>query len=503
MKTRKINKTTSIIDGKISAPWDGPVYIIFQTIMLISFLGMTACGQSHYPDNIQVVLDNTKPLEHERGNRLPLILWPLINPGDLTPTQAEKLVEELDQRGVALIAKWTKENREESLEQALTVGRAQKKLGKEVFINAIDLLYSFFNGDEHTAHIDAGGNIFWDEGFGRKKDMGCPFAIDFRKDEIRERIEFYLDAYLKEDLKVDLVFVDWEVDGPLEVNNAYQASMKCTRCIEHLGIDPGFPAFQKTLREMRSYLQYYALSQPVLSRYPEALVGNYAVYPNDGYRYWYDYFEYYVEGQPAIEDQKAKYRQWYEDFPATGFTFAMPVSYTWARIFNWYDFENADYRWFYNMLLVASNAGKSTPRNIPVITWVHWNTIFYPGEPDSSVKQMSEGSYKELLWHMLLRNTNTLAMWCDQKENAQEVRLIHEVYAATQEYGDFFDQGLPINFDVPSQPGTVISGLILEDKVLVRRTDFTDNKKPVTIMAGTTRVTIPYSPGKCQVISLR
>jgi hypothetical protein len=425
----------------------------FSAIIFSLVLFFASYCQAQYADNIQVVLDNTKPLEQDLGNRLPLILWPLISPGELTPEQAEALVPELDKRGVALVAKWTKENREESLEQALIIGRAQTKLGSKIYINAIDLLYSFFNGDERTAHVDSYGNTFWDEGFGRKKDMGCPFAIDFRKDEIRKRIEFYLDAYQKESLNVDLIFVDWEVDGPLEVNNAYKTSMKCTRCIEHLGKEPGYLVFQKTLREMRSYLQYYTLSQPVLSRYPEALVGNYAVYPADGFRYWYDYFEYYVEGQPAIEDQKAKYRQWYDDFPATGFTFAMPVSYTWARTFNWYDFENTDYRWFYNMLLVASNAGKSTPRNIPVITWVHWNTIFYPGEPDETVNQFSEKSYQELLWHMLLRNTNTLAMWCSPEENAQEIRLIHEVYAAAQEYEEFLDNGLPINFDVPSQPG--------------------------------------------------
>jgi hypothetical protein len=301
---------------------------------------------------------------------------------------------------------------------------------------------------------------------------------------------------------VEFIFVDWEVDGPLEVNKAYETSMKCSRCINHLGKDPEFHVFQKKLREMRSYLQYYTLSQPVLSRFPEALVGNYAVYPNDGYRYWYDYFEYYVDGQPCIEDQRAKYRVWYDDFPATGFTFAMPVSYTWARTFHWYDFENTDYRWFYNMLLVASNAGKSTPRNIPVISWVHWHTIFYPGEPDPSVIQMSEGSYQELLWHMLLRGTNTLAMWCGTEENAKEVLLIHEVWAAAQEFGDFLDEGLPINFDVQSQPGTVISGLILNDQVLIRRTDFDENKEPVTILAGTTPVKVPYSPGKCQIISL-
>ena len=474
------------------------------TVILFSLtLVLTSFCQAQYADNIQVVLDNTEPLKYDRGERLPLILWPLINPGELSPEQAEALIPELDQRGVALFAKWTKENREKSLEQALVIGRAQKKMGSKIYINAIDLLYSFFNGDEQTAHIDGEGKTFWDKGFGSKSDMGCPFAIDYRKDEIRERVEFYLDAYKKEELGVDLIFVDWEVDGPLEVNNAYETSMKCTRCIEHLGVDPGYLSFQKILREMRSYLQYYTLSQRVLSRFPEALVGNYAVYPADGYRYWYDYFEYYVEGQPAIKDQKAMYRQWYEDFPNTGFNFGMPVSYTWARTFNWYNFENTDYRWFYNMLLVASNAGKSTPREIPVITWVHWNTIFFPDEPDESIIQFSEDNYQELLWHMLFRKTNTLAMWCSTDENAKEVRLLHEVYSAAQKYGEFLDQGLPINFDVPSQPGTVISGLILDEKVLIRRTDFADNKEPVTIMAGTIPVSVPYAPGKCQLISLK
>lgn len=471
-------------------------------IMLAILHTIIVESTAQYDEHIQVVLDHTNPLVYDRGSRLPLYLWPLIDPGELGDKDAEALVAELDKRGVAMFARWTVSNRQKSLEQALVISRAQQKLGLDINVNAIELMYSFFNGDERTAHIDSRGNAFWDDGFGGKKDMGCPFAIDYRKDDLRERVEFYLDAYASNGLEVDFLFVDWEVDGPLEVNNAYQTSMKCARCVEHLGKDPGFLAFQKKMREMRSYLQYYTLSLPVLSRFPNALVGNYAVYPNDGYRYWYDYFEFYNDDQPFLQDQKAKYRKWYNDFPATGFTFAMPVAYTWARIFDWYDFNSTDYRWFYNMLLVASNAGKNSPRNIPVITWVHWNTIFSPGDPDPSVIQMSETSYQELLWHMLLRRTSTFAMWCSPQEYADETRLIHEVYAAAQQYGEFLDKGMPINYDVPSGEGTVISGLILNDKVLVRRTDFEDNPGPVTIMAGTTPVIVPYSPGKCQVISL-
>jgi hypothetical protein len=34
----------------------------------------------------------------------------------------------------------------------------------------------------------------------------------------------------------------------------------------------------------------------MLSRFPGVLVGNYVVYPHNGFRYWYDYFEGFVEG---------------------------------------------------------------------------------------------------------------------------------------------------------------------------------------------------------------
>ena len=241
----------------------------------------------------------------------------------------------------------------------------------------------------------------------------------------------------------------------------------------------------------------------MLSQFPHALVGNYAVYPNDGYRYWYDYFEYYVDGQPCKEDQNAKYRKWYNDFPLTGFTFAMPVVYPWSGIYNWYDFENTDYRWFYNMLLNASNAGKSTPQSVPVISFVHWHTIFEGSSQDSTINQLSKENYQELLWHMLLRGTDAFFMWSEKDEFPEEVKLLHEVYADAQKYGRFLEQGIPVTFDVPDKPGPVISGLILGDSLLVRRTDFSSDHESKQVFAGTRLVTIDYNHGACSVISLK
>lgn len=471
-------------------------------LFLLSQGGCAQKNQTKFEDKIQIVLDNTKKLQYPKGNRLPLYLWPAMDAMDLSDQETEQLVKELDLRGVALIATWKSDNREEALARALTIGKAQKKLGLDIHINAINLLYSFYNGDDRTAHLDENGHLFWDDSFGSKKYMGCPFAIDFRKKEIRERIEYYLEEYQKNGLSVDFIFADWEVDGPLEVNHTFEASKRCIRCLDHLGKDFSFEIFQKKMREMRSYLQYYTFSQPVRSRFPDALIGNYAVYPNDGYRYWYDYFEFYVEGQPCIADQKARYRQWYQDFPATGYTLAMPVSYTWAPIYHWYNFENTDYRWFYNMLLVATNAGRNTPQIIPIISFVHWHTIF-SREHDPSIIQMSRESYQELLWHMLLRGIDTFFMWSGSDEFPEEVRLVQEVYADAQQYGEFLENGLPIIYEVPEYPGTVISGLALNDKVLIRRTDFGENRERLKIMAGTSEITINFAPGQCQVIPLK
>ena len=459
-----------------------------------------------WSERIQTVLDVARPLEFARQGRLPLYLWPATDAGDLDDATATLLLGELDRRGVGLISSWSPRRREESLVRALRVGRAQQKLGLRVNVNASRCLHSFFNGDPGTAHVDENGEPFWDESFdsgSRKQKMGCPFALDARKDPVREQTEYFAKAYHDAGVPLGFAFVDWEVDGPIEFNRAHQASKRCTRCRENIEHIESFLAFQKPLREIRSELQRYAFTDPIKSRFPGALIGNYAVYPHDGYRYWYDYFEYFADGQPHLADQRAKYRLWANDFAGTGYTCALPVVYTWYPTYQWYDFEVSDYRWFYNMLLVAGNAGGHAPAGVPVITFVHWHTTAPPDDPAPEVKQLSEASYQELLWHMLLRGTDTFFLWCPRDEDATEVRLVHEVYAAAQQYGLFLEGGTPVCFDVPKQPGTVVSALLLEDRLLVRRTDFGGSSDPVEIAVGNRKVTIEARPGEVQVVSLQ
>jgi len=82
------------------------------------------------------------------------------------------------------------------------------------------------------------------------------------------------------------------------------------------------------------------------------------------------------------------------------------------------------------------------------------------------------------------------------------VRLVHEVYTAVQKFGKYPDHGLPINYSVPKYPGIVISGLTLNDSVLIRRTDFGTNHEPLKILSGIKVITVNYSPGICNVLSV-
>jgi hypothetical protein len=154
------------------------------------------------------------------------------------------------------------------------------------------------------------------------------------------------------------------------------------------------------------------------------------------------------------------------------------------------------------MLLVASNAGQHTPAEVPIISFVHWHTIEDDGVNSKTV-QFSEDKYQELLWHMLLRGTDTFFLWCRNEEALKEIQLVHQVYSQAQQYGEFLSDGKPINFNVPKQPGAVISGLKLGDRVLVRRTDFAGTSGDVEITIDNKKINVKAAPKTCQIMSIR
>jgi len=104
---------------------------------------------------------------------------------------------------------------------------------------------------------------------------------------------------------------------------------------------------------------------------------------------------------------------------------------------------------------------------------------------------------------MLLRGHDAFFLWCPTEEFEQELRPLHQVYAESLEYRDFLAQGEPVCFQVPKQPGPVVSALKLGDQLLVRRTDFDDTQTPVPLSVHGETLQVERAQGGCQILPLR
>lgn len=463
--------------------------------------GSAAGAVPPVPD-VETVLKETEPLKFPRGQRLPLYLWTPNFPADADDAKLEGILKDLDARGIALFARWGGNDFAKASELPLRVARLQKKLGFESSVDATGLAHGFFNGSAETGHVDKDGKRFFDKSF--FWSPGCPFAVQSRYDTMRARLEPWLDKYQQEKLHLDFWAADWEFDGPNEWNNGWAAARQCETCRAKIpNLDTDFAAFQTAVRKVRAEMQREVFVKTIQRRFPNARIGNYAMNPHDGRRYWWDFFEKRTDGLPAEKEHGALYRPWAREFEDCGYTVAMPVIYTWFNIHGEYPFANHQYRWFYNLMLEASSTGRHTPLAVPLVTFVHWTTTNPPKELPKDFEALTEANYEELLWHLLLRGHDTFAMWCPGPELAQEVRPVHRVYAAALEYNEFLEHGQPVIFDVPKQPGSVVSALQVGRRLLVRRTDFAAAPEIVEVKLhdGAT-LHVPRANGKCLVLTL-
>lgn len=477
----------------------------FRLALLASLLlpAWTAAGAP--PTRLEQILEATRPLRHPRGDRLPLFIT-AVQCRDLPEDEAalERAVAALDARGIAVCAAWQMgAERDASLERGLRLGRIQRKLGLPVAVNATAPTYAICDGSPETAHLDDAGRPFFDPSSASYRNLGCPFRLEQRLAPVREQVDFFCRGYAEAGLDIGFVWADWEIDGPIEWNGGWDAARRCTVCRHTIADVDDFRGCQQAYRGVRSRIERTCYAGVVLGRFPRALVGNYGVYPNDGWRYWYDYFEQEpAAGVPVRRDRQARYRPWVDEFTPSGYTYALPVLYNRYRTWRWYDWDDADFRWCYPLLLTIGNAGRHTPADVPIISFVHWETVDVPGkDADPAVVQMRVEAYREMLWHALLRGHDGFFVWGD--DVAREIVPVHEVWSAALEFRPFLDRGTPVSFAVPDGPGPVVSGLRLDDRVLVRRTDFgAAAPAAVRLAVGERFVEVSPAAGACRVLPL-
>jgi hypothetical protein len=247
--------------------------------------------------------------------------------------------------------------------------------------------------------------------------MGCPFALGEREPEIRARVERFADAYAAAGLSPTFVFADWEIDGALEWNGAWDAARRCRRCRASIAEIGDFAAFQRSVREVRSRLQRVCFAEPLLARFPDVLVGNYGVYPHGGLRTWYDYFEELPAGAPTVPDGRA-------------------------------------------------------PPGLPLIPFVHWQPVAERGSLPPGVVPLSEPAYREVLWHVLLRGAPEEQGRCAAADTLRELGPVHEVYRQSLRYAGILARGKPVCFDVPTDASPLVSAVLEGPRLLARRSDF-------------------------------
>jgi hypothetical protein len=137
--------------------------------------------------------------------------------------------------------------------------------------------------------------------------------------------------------------------------------------------------------------------------------------------------------------------------------------------------------------------GRSTPPEVPIVTFVHWQPVGAPA--GSRAPALSRDRYQDLLWHLLLRGHDALFSWSGAEEAVEDTVALHEVYAASHRFREFLAGGQPVSFDVPAEPGPVVSGLRLGNRLLVLRTDFDDRAAPVRLSVGDRSIAVPRAPG--------
>ena len=146
--------------------------------------------------------------------------------------------------------------------------------------------------------------------------------------------------------------------------------------------------------------------------------------------------------------------------------------------------------------------GEVDAPEIPIITFVHWHTTEPPPNPDPAAKQLSAEKYRELLWHLLLRGHDAFFSWSPRDEALAESHLAHDVYRESHAYREFLLEGEPVTFQVPPEPGPVVSALRRGDRLLVIRSDFDDRRKPVSLEIDGVRVEVERTDGRPQVLVL-
>lgn len=390
------------------------------------------------------------PLEHERGERWPLVLWHGVGYEPLEPGQIRALLD----RGIVQHLRLSRTD--------TGAARALTDAGAPVILMegaGGAWPYDTVGGDWRLEFPpDARVRPEWRRLPDPTRLAGWEMAGDLTRDRLR--------AYARQDVDVDAVWLDYE--GAL-LNDDYAAVRASTAASR---LPRGLLGDERRYRDYRrrhwlGRLSRY-LAAPVRRVYPEVSVTNWVVMVSSS-------------GAPVLS-----WTGWrHPPSPPLFFTHSNPIAYGIDTYFlhAWpagheIDRENVD-RFFTHLLLrQVSMDALNRARYRPDMGAVVWVARWVPDRPDARVPVMSRAAYREALRHIWLRGADGMQVFNPARAGferyaVREVEDVQGVYDEMLAHREFLEHGEVMNFRVPDNRDAPMlwSGLRLADRALIRVTN--------------------------------
>jgi len=138
--------------------------LLITLIIIGATLTSVACaaGGKRMTDEevLKAIIAEVPPLPEALGDRIPLRGSRLE--GWLPDDDAEALefLQALADRGVGISPRWNSAKPDDSITASLRMARLQDQLGLPISVHASRCIYSFFDGDESTAHRGGRDPVF-------------------------------------------------------------------------------------------------------------------------------------------------------------------------------------------------------------------------------------------------------------------------------------------------------------------------------------------------------
>lgn len=397
------------------------------------------------------------PLDNDRGERWPLVLWHGVGYQPLEAGQIRALMD----RGIV-----------QHLRLRRTDARAARALAgggaPVVLMEGAGGAWPYDTVEGGDWRLQFSEDAVVQPEWRRLPDPTRPAGWEKARDLTRERLQRYVDA----GVRVDAVWLDYEGALLNDDYRAVRASSAAARLpASILDSEAQYRGYRRThwLNGLSRYL-----AAPVRRVYPDAAVTNWVVMVSSA-------------GYPVLS-----WTDWpHPPSPPLFFTHSNPIAYGIDRYFLWawpdghrINRVNVD-RFFTHLLLrQVSMDALNRARYRPDMGAVVWVARWVPDQPDERTPVMSRAAYREALRHIWLRGADAMQVFNPARDGferyaVREVQDVQRVYDEMLEYREFLERGEVMNFKVPDNRDASImwSGLRLANRAVVRVTNLGAEQK--------------------------